>query len=185
MNNERGDTRPTSTVKFLLVILLLTGIACKTNVEPQATQTPPQSTPAYAIPLEDEPPLRLDDYSVTGTEQADGPIADNSRCFVCHLSYVEEDLALTHALQEIGCAQCHGESDAHIADEPWTSGGTGTAPDIIVLPHQVNEFCMDCHARDTLSMPDHNILETNKADASRCTDCHGEHRLTNRVTQWK
>ena len=37
---------------------------------------------------------------------------------------MQEELAVTHAREEIGCAQCHGDSDAHIADESCATGCT-------------------------------------------------------------
>lgn len=38
------------------------------------------------------------------------PIADNSRCFVCHANYEEEPLSVSHAKANIGCVRCHGNS---------------------------------------------------------------------------
>ena len=79
--------------------------------------------------LDDEPllleeePLLLSDESEKGTV-AGG--ADNSRCHVCHINFSQEELAVAHARAAIGCAGCHGASDAHIADESWASGGNGS-----------------------------------------------------------
>lgn len=87
--------------------------------------------------------------------------------------------------RENGCAQCHGESDAHIDDESWASGGEGTVPDKIYTPQKVNEFCMECHDGDTLTDANHASLAAEKSQKSRCTDCHGAHMLANRVTKWK
>lgn len=55
-----------------------------------------------------------------GANPSAGPTADNSRCHVCHIKYTFEDIAVAHARANIGCADCHGESDDHISDEFWS-----------------------------------------------------------------
>lgn len=128
--------------------------------------------------LDDEPPLMLGD----GADPAAGG-ADNSRCQVCHLNLAMEELAVTHAKEEIGCADCHGECDAHIDDESWATGGPGTAPEIMFPPERIDGACGECH--DTHDVPATKVLERwqqrcpEKTDASTivCTDCHGKHRL--------
>ena len=113
------------------------------------------------------------------------PGADNSRCFVCHINYVQEDIAVTHARANIGCADCHGQSDEHIADESWASGGNGTPPEIMYLPPKINPFCMGCHTKETIDTEQHKPLFAANATPMVCTDCHGDHRLTNRKCKWK
>jgi len=133
--------------------------------------------------LDDEPLLLLDDDS-NGGESA-GPQADNSRCFVCHVNYMEEDIAVAHARANIGCAGCHGESDEHIADESWASGGNGTAPDTMFPKPKIVPFCMGCHTKDKIDTVQHRPLFANM-DKMVCTDCHGQHRLTTpRKCKWK
>jgi hypothetical protein len=129
-----------------------------------------------------KPLLLLDDDEEA--KPATGPVADNSRCHVCHLNYVKEDIALSHAKADIGCAKCHGASDAHIADESWASGGNGTAPDIIYPPAKVNPSCMACHEmkkNDT----DCKCTFPSLSEKKSCTDCHGKHRLNSRKCKWK
>ena len=175
-------------VACCLAFISLAGVSCaigsveSVDVEPAAQD----SLPSYAIPLEDEPPLLLDDAMLPF--QDEGPVegmADNSRCFVCHMNLMQEKLVLTHARAEVGCAMCHGDSDAHIADESWTSGGNGTAPDKMYTPEKVDAFCMKCHEGEKLSEADHALRSAKEAEKKRCTDCHGEHRLANRITKWK
>jgi hypothetical protein len=140
--------------------------------------------------LEDEPPLLLEDEPLLLLDDepdenlSSESIADNSRCFVCHINYMQEDIAVTHARQGMGCANCHGESDEHIADESWASGGNGTAPDIMFTRDQINPFCMDCHAKDKINTEQHKSLFEN-INETFCTDCHGDHRLTERKCKWK
>jgi len=131
--------------------------------------------------LDDEPPLLLDDPA----DHADADMADNSRCFVCHINYVQEKIAVIHAKQDMGCNHCHGESDEHIADESWASGGNGTAPEKIYTKDKVNPFCLGCHPGRDLPKKEHRILFTNPPPYKYCTDCHGEHLLEERKTKWK
>ena len=87
--------------------------------------------------------LLLDDAPPTNSPTA--KMADNTRCQVCHLNLAFEEMTLTHARAEIGCAKCHGASDRHIADESWASGGTGTPPETMYPKYRIHGFCRDCH----------------------------------------
>jgi hypothetical protein len=136
---------------------------------------------------DNEPPLLLGDeppLSVDNSPNA-GPGADNSRCFVCHVNYMQEVLAARHARANIGCKDCHGEGDAHIADESWASGGTGTPPDIMYPRAKINAACMTCHPKDKIDTEQHQVLFASTAEGKVCTDCHGNHRLTHRRCKWK
>jgi len=133
--------------------------------------------------LDDEPLLLLDEEPTT--TPPDQPAADNSRCFVCHANYLDEKIAVTHARTGIGCATCHGASDAHIADESWASGGNGTAPDIIFPKERINPSCMACHPKDKIDTTEHKPLFSDDAQQRLCTDCHGSHRLPIRRSKWK
>jgi hypothetical protein len=139
-----------------------------------ANETSKSPTPA---------PLLLEDEPAGGTSSA--PAADNSRCFVCHANYLEEKLAVTHAQANVGCAACHGPSDAHIADESWASGGNGTAPDRIYPRDRINPSCLHCHAKDKIDTPQHAAVLADTQGKQVCTDCHGSHRLPQRRCKWK
>ena len=129
---------------------------------------------------DDGPPLLLDERA--GVDPAAAG-ADNSRCQVCHLNLAMEELAVTHAKEDIGCADCHGDCDAHIDDESWASGGPGTPPGIMYPLERIDGACGKCH--DTHDAPAKKVLQRwqqhcpEKTDASSivCTDCHGKHRL--------
>ncbi len=125
--------------------------------------------------LDDDPPLLLDDDDEPGMPKKG--MADNSRCHVCHLNYVDEEIAVFHAKAKIGCADCHGECDEHIADESWADGGNGTAPDIMYSRAKVNDLCTECHERDELPQKAHKKFLAGTSKSKHCTDCHGEHRL--------
>jgi hypothetical protein len=132
---------------------------------------------------DDEPPLLLEDDPDEGSST--DSMADNSRCFVCHINYMEEDIAVTHARVNIGCADCHGNCDEHIADESWASGGNGTPPGIMYPRAKINPFCMGCHPKDKIDTEQHKPLFASTNKEMYCTDCHGDHRLTNRKCKWK
>jgi hypothetical protein len=171
---------------FVAVCVVVIGCGQEENVrEPETnggSRTPPADRDKAPLLLDDESSLLLDDDSQT--ERSDGPEADNSRCFVCHINYMQEDIAVIHARANIGCSGCHGESDEHIADESWASGGNGTAPDIMYPPAKINPFCMGCHTKDKIDTEQHKPLFAN-FEKMVCTDCHGSHRLEARKCKWK
>jgi len=138
------------------------------------------SRPANAAP---EAPLLLLDEPEED-EATSEPMADNSRCFVCHVNYMNEEIAANHARRGIGCADCHGPSDAHIADESWGSGGNGTAPDVMYPRDRINPACMACHPQDKLSSQQHEPV-FRASNPKVCTDCHGSHRLPVRRCKWR
>ena len=150
---------------------------------PPAEKDPPADEEPLLL-LDEDPPLLLDE----GEEQFQPPsgrVADNSRCFVCHMSYMKEKLAVIHARQNIGCADCHGNCDEHIADESWAWGKNGTPPGIMYLPEKINPFCMGCHPKDKIDKSQHKGLFAGTAKEKYCTDCHGDHRLDKRKCKWK
>jgi hypothetical protein len=166
-------------VVFMIVIFLAAGCE-RTGVMPQ----PDVETPAIADSRSaEEAPLLLEDEPENGVQSESA--ADNSRCFVCHMNYVQEKIAVAHAQAGIGCAQCHGPSDAHIADESWASGGNGTAPDIMCPRDKIDSSCMACHAREKIDTPQHQAVFADPPGTKVCTDCHGSHRLPQRRCKWK
>ncbi len=173
---------------FLLIAICIATIGCEQAKSVQGPQAGNESAAEVAgeeeapLLLDDEPLLLLDDEPEAG--QSDEPEADNSRCFVCHINYMQEDIAVVHARANIGCAACHGESDEHIADESWASGGNGTAPDIMYPRPKIKPFCMGCHPKDKIDTEQHKPLFAN-IEKMVCTDCHGNHRLEVRKCKWK
>jgi len=171
-------TRAVRLPLFVAAALLAAGCAAGGGSElPAVPDAPPaakaetdEPLPATAEPLLlDDVPLLLDDGESSATSVVAG--ADNTRCHVCHLNYVQEDLALIHAKAKVGCVDCHGNCDAHIADESWASGGNGTPPEIMYPRDKIIEFCVSCHPRE-------------KPPTKICTDCHGKHRLAERKLKW-
>ena len=196
-------------MKYSFLVLILTGTVlafsgCKSPESAQDQQAEPEHNGPVAeevkadepLLLDDEPllledaPLLLEDEPLLLADESleddsDASEADNSRCHVCHINYTPEDIAVVHAKAGIGCARCHGESDEHIADESWASGGNGTAPDIMYTRPKINPFCMECHTKEKLPMPQHELVFSAGDQQKVCTDCHGKHRLTVRRCKWK
>jgi hypothetical protein len=176
---------------LILAAVCAGGIGCEQAVCSQKPQTNAENESSQEPTSDDEPPLLLDDEPLLllddepEAEQSDEPGADNNRCFVCHINYMQEDIAVIHARANIGCAGCHGESDEHIADESWASGGNGTAPDIMYPRAKINPFCMGCHTKDKIDTEQHEPLFAADAGEKYCTDCHGNHRLPSRKCKWK
>jgi len=189
-------------LRHSLLILALSAalvamIGCEQNGSPSESEiTIPKDNPQGPVTtkaaepneeplllLEEEPLLLLEDDSASIASGR--PVADNSRCFVCHANYLDEKIAVTHAKANIGCARCHGESDAHIADESWGSGGNGTAPDTMYPKAKINPSCMQCHPKDKIDTPQHEPVFATATENKVCTDCHGNHRLNVRRCTWK
>lgn len=146
-------------------------------------QNPPLEEPLL---LDDEPLLLDDEMLLLDEGSADGDFfRENTRCYVCHVNYQQEAIAAEHARVGIGCKDCHGVSDEHIADESWASGGSGTAPDRIFPLETINPFCMTCHTKDKIAVPQHAPVFAKGEDRKVCTDCHGKHRLHTRRCTWK
>ncbi|MEN6425347.1 MAG: multiheme c-type cytochrome [Phycisphaerales bacterium] len=177
----------TAAILLSMVVILTTGgceqtgATAQSALETGATDAPRTVLTPGPAPVAQAPLLLLD-----GEEnEAESPaVADNSRCFVCHINYVAEAIAANHARQNIGCIHCHGGSDAHIADESWGSGGNGTAPDVMYAKDKINPACMACHPKEKIDSPQHEMVFA-ESDAKVCTDCHGDHRLSQRRCRWR
>ena len=130
--------------------------------------------------VKEEQTLLLEDPHLLLEEEETGPVADNSRCHVCHINYADEDLAVTHAWANISCEQCHGASDAHCSDEDNI-----TPPDIMYPVAKIRPFCMGCHPKNKIDIAAHkSVLADTGANEGNCTNCHGEHRLSYRTRKW-
>ena len=106
---------------LVLAAVAVAGMGCERIKTKQKLQTNTKSKTSQEPITDDEPLLLLDDDEEEFSPPA-GAGADNSRCFVCHVNYMQEDIAVIHARVNISCADCHGDCDAHIADESWAWG---------------------------------------------------------------
>lgn len=144
---------------------------------------------SFNRPVAAAPPLSiehlLDEKLPEAARDADKVLADNSACYVCHGNYKEEPFALAHAKEDVGCADCHGESHDHRNDEDNI-----TPPDKMYAEADIAAACADCH--ETHDAPAHKVIARwqercpGKTDPKRlvCTDCHGKHRLEFRTVWW-
>lgn len=155
-------------------------IACAVSLRQQTAPATRESSARRA----DDAPLLLDDDAQSSAGKL---LADNSRCHVCHLNFEREELSLNHARAGVGCAKCHGESDAHIADESWASGGNGTPPDIMYPREKINPACLTCHDGRTAKFDRdiHKLFLAGATPQKLCTECHGKHRMAVRKCKWK
>lgn len=149
---------------FVVVMLGFTIAGCQSKDEPQPE---PEA--------EEEPLLLLLDEDVL-TDRT----GLNDRCYVCHVNFSHEELAVNHALVDVGCEDCHGSCDAHCDDEDNI-----TPPDIMYAEEQVNEFCMGCHPVEDLEGVDkHDRIVAGSDNQKTCTTCHGKHRVNYRTREW-
>ncbi|MBW8041624.1 MAG: hypothetical protein FVQ85_16735 [Planctomycetes bacterium] len=155
---------------FVLAAIVVAIVACDQQVKEK------QEQPL----LLEEKPLLLEDPPLLLEDEPAGPVADNSRCHVCHINYEDEVLAVTHARANISCEHCHGASDAHCGDEDNI-----TPPDIMYPAAKIGAFCMHCHTMEKIDIAVHKeVLSKIESKEVICTNCHGEHRLGYRTRKW-
>jgi len=113
-------------------------------------------------------------------------VKSNDACYVCHMPFIREKLAASHAKAKVWCGTCHGPSVAHTENEYIGA----TSPDIVYPKAEIDRMCRQCHDRKK-----HPELATKKclarlAEGKKaqeaikgrpievpgvCTDCHGRH----------
>ena len=111
-----------------------------------------------------------------GEEEVTDPLGPNAACYVCHMTFVREELSKTHLAAKVTCIECHGLSAKHANDEDIGA----TKPDRAYERDKVNTMCRPCH--ETHDVPAEDVvarwLERNLTEAPPvCTDCHGTHRI--------
>jgi len=94
----------------------------------------------------------------------------NKRCFECHIDFEGEELTLLHQKAGVGCVRCHGESQAHMADEV-----RATPADATFRGKSTRIFCLTCH--DPVAHLKYPAHTPEAAKRRSCTDCHGDHKL--------
>jgi len=167
----------------------------------------PRARQLADIPQEQEKPLLLDSSEAMdllgGMEDAAAGVPESCdhvnkqsacnessmayyvMCNDCHMNYIGEPLALTHAKAGISCESCHGKSRAHYSDE-----SNSTPPDKMYPSDKISSFCQDCH--HSHDVPAGNVValwierksDKTSPDKIVCTDCHGEHRMKVRTIIW-
>ena len=111
--------------------------------------------------------------------------ADNQACYVCHGNYKEDELAVAHGKEDVGCADCHGKSYDHRDDEDNI-----IPPDVMFPAENIEKCCEECHKEH--DAPAWKVVSRwqercpSKTDPAElvCTDCHFDHRLKRRTVRW-
>jgi hypothetical protein len=154
-----------------------------------AAAAPQVSPPAAVAPPTAADVARIAALAATITAEGTPPppktkAVDNSRCFVCHLNFSDDAMAVAHAKVGVGCEKCHGSSDDHASDE-----GNITPPQIMYPHEKIDASCKVCHpdpmerivagAKYCL-----HVLVTEEEKKKVCTDCHGTHKMAQRQVRW-
>ncbi len=109
--------------------------------------------------------------------------AENNFCYVCHINFDGEEFATVHKNANVGCMDCHGDSDDHSADEDNV-----VPPDIMYKKADINNSCMKdgCHLRAQLEneIGHRPFLAGTDTERKYCTDCHGNHKIPERQRKW-
>jgi DmsE family decaheme c-type cytochrome len=101
-------------------------------------------------------------------------MAGAEQCAACHADLTKGFRRSAHAMQEVGCEQCHGAGSLHIA-----AGGYSTeSKDKIISfrdrsAEEANGVCLSCHAKS-----DHVrnwFSGAHQAQDIKCSDCHTIH----------
>jgi len=174
---------------IVLPVLLIAAVTCKEmggEKPPLVVESSSSAEQVVGVSQEEEEePLLLleDDEGAEELPPPTGPVADNSRCHVCHINYADEELTVMHARANISCEQCHGACDAHCDDEDNI-----TPPDIMYPKAKNNPFCMTCHPESDVSQWDAciyvKLFAKDNTGKMTCTTCHGKHRLNTRTRIW-
>ena len=111
-----------------------------------------------------------------------GYMDDNESCLVCHIDFKKEKIVVEHLENDITCAGCHGDSEAHRGDE-WNV----VRPDVLWGRGEINDFCKRCHAKHKKSkaydafvakwLDKRRVTGRYVTKESVCTDCHGKHAI--------
>jgi hypothetical protein len=105
------------------------------------------------------------------------PLGPNAACYVCHTTFIHEEMSKVHKAEKTGCIDCHGLSAGHANDENVGA----TPPDIVYRRDEVDASCLKCH--ETHDAPAAQVIarflerKLAPAEAAICTDCHGQHRI--------
>lgn len=155
-------------------VLLLSGLG------PLAGTDSPAKAPAANAAT--EPPKAAAKENKDAGE-ADGTeiLGANAACYVCHMTFVKEEMATVHLKEKVGCIECHGPSEKHANDEHIGA----TKPDITFKREQIDASCLKCH--DTHDAPAKAVVarfverKLSRQSAAVCTECHGMHKIEKAV----
>ncbi|HUW19991.1 MAG TPA: cytochrome c3 family protein [Sedimentisphaerales bacterium] len=116
------------------------------------------------------PPARTSEMKASETPNEIDSLSVNAACYVCHMSFVKEQISKTHLDKNVTCIRCHGLSAAHANDENVGA----TPPDITFQRDRIDVMCLECHKRHDMSAEKLAGFQIPPV----CTDCHGSHRIS-------
>jgi hypothetical protein len=123
--------------------------------------------------------LRELDESEDHSPPPKGPVADNTRCYVCHVNFEGETLARHHARANVGCVKCHGVSIAHASSEENV-----VPPEIMYPKDKIVAACTRCHT-DLTDSTHKDVIASTATKNRYCTDCHAKgHHVAHRTRLW-
>ncbi len=160
-------------VSIVAAWLVLAALAVDLAGPTRAESNPPRVSGEKAQEAEED-----DD-----SEEFIDPLGPNAACYVCHMTFVQEEMSKVHKAEKTGCIDCHGLSAAHANDEDVGA----TPPDVVYRRDQVDASCMKCH--ETHDAPAVDVIarfvqrKLSPTTAAVCTDCHGEHRIADAAEQ--
>ena len=176
----RSTRRQLLWMSGLILILAVLGFGSLLNRTVADGAAPPLETNDEKKPCEPATTSSVSDADSASDGEDDGAILDplgpNAACYVCHMTFVHEELSRIHLAEKITCIKCHGLSAAHANDEEIGA----TPPDVTFSRSQIDTSCEKCHekhdvpARDVVAR----WLERKiRKPVTVCTDCHGMHRI--------
>jgi len=104
------------------------------------------------------------------------PLSVNAACYVCHMTFIREELSKVHFKQKVTCIECHGLSAGHANDEDIGA----TPPDMTFKRKEVDASCGKCHQEH--DVPARKVIARwlkrgRPPLPAICTDCHGAHKI--------
>jgi hypothetical protein len=153
---------------------LLAVLFCCRGPAPLAAEAQAAASPAGAEASEEAGTAdKADEADESATID---PMSVNAACYVCHMTFIREELSRMHLPEKITCIDCHGLSAAHANDENIGA----TPPDVTFEREEVDGSCRECHEDHDApgaevvarfverALTDHRPI---------CTDCHGTHKI--------
>ncbi|MCP4258599.1 MAG: hypothetical protein GY774_14030 [Planctomycetes bacterium] len=165
----------------LLMLTTITLLSCTRTIESEKAETktitvieneaktsgglPPLIINTDAPLLLDEPSDEEKALAGAATQAAN----ENAACFVCHANYRTEFLANRHAMANVGCFNCHGESSPHQNDE-----NNITPPETMYSAEKIDPFCRSCHTAHVISPREIITRWLEKKSEGADTSCQGQ-----------
>jgi len=157
-------------------MLLLAALACGVGSFCFNLPFPPAAIGAEqsADDAEDFESLDLGDISLDDLKAEAAKANPMAGCVMCHIDAGDAFKKSKHALEGIGCTDCHGKSKGHVADE-----NNEVKPDEVFARKDVDRLCGDCHdcERPPAEGEPRRVSRRRPRPVEVCIDCHGAHSV--------